>query len=313
MNKRKMHAVIFLNNYWEWSGGMLQYLAWANNSKPDDPSTGIEWNELMTRVSEYYSNKKANDLYRNYIKMLVNRENKFTGKKYKDDNTIMSWELANEPRGGEGRTNSKKKVIFQKWVDQTAGYIHSLDENHLVTTGSEGAIGCKGNYELYKKSHSFKNIDYLVFHLWPNNWDWFKPDSVERTFDSSVKKSIDYINKHIQVARQLKKPLVMEEFGFRRDSLKYSANSTVELRDKYFAVILKLISDSISQNAPFSGVNFWGWSGEGRPKHPGGVWLKGDDYIIEPPFEAQGINSVYDSDSGTIEILKRFAKKISSQ
>jgi len=31
MNKRNMHAVIFLNNFWTWSGGMQQYESWFSS------------------------------------------------------------------------------------------------------------------------------------------------------------------------------------------------------------------------------------------------------------------------------------------
>ena len=30
LGKRGMHAVIYLNNFWEWSGGMGTYLYWTN-------------------------------------------------------------------------------------------------------------------------------------------------------------------------------------------------------------------------------------------------------------------------------------------
>lgn len=33
MQKRNMHAVIILNNYWEWSGGMVVYNEWAGGKK----------------------------------------------------------------------------------------------------------------------------------------------------------------------------------------------------------------------------------------------------------------------------------------
>jgi len=38
MGKRKMKAVIFLSNNWEWSGGFQQYLIW-NNLVPKDQET----------------------------------------------------------------------------------------------------------------------------------------------------------------------------------------------------------------------------------------------------------------------------------
>ena len=33
MGKRQMHAVLYFNNSWEWSGGYGQYLEWAGEGK----------------------------------------------------------------------------------------------------------------------------------------------------------------------------------------------------------------------------------------------------------------------------------------
>src|SRR5690606_15273631 len=33
MAKRDMKAVVFLNNFWEWSGGMATYLSWVNGGE----------------------------------------------------------------------------------------------------------------------------------------------------------------------------------------------------------------------------------------------------------------------------------------
>jgi len=39
MNRRNMRAVMTLNNYWHWSGGMAQYVAWAEGASiPYPPS-----------------------------------------------------------------------------------------------------------------------------------------------------------------------------------------------------------------------------------------------------------------------------------
>ena len=126
----------FLNNYWEWSGGMSQYNAWINDGKavdPEDPTYG--WGEFMRLSATFYTNEKANQYFRNYIEKIITRKNKFNDLYYYEDPTIMAWQLANEPRpwgSGEQIDN------YYKWIDSTAAFIHSLDPNHLVTTGNEG-------------------------------------------------------------------------------------------------------------------------------------------------------------------------------
>ena len=49
------------------------------------------------------------------------------------------------------------------------------------------------------------------------------------------------------------------------------------------------------------------WSGEGRPPADGSSWKMGDDFTGDPPSEAQGANSIFDTDISTLEVLRRHA------
>ena len=100
MAKRHMHAVLYLNNYWEWSGGMAQYMVWATGNEgadPEDPQKG--YGGFMDFSAKFYSTPEAVRLYYNYVKKIVTRKNSFNGRRYYDDPTIMSWQLANEFSG----------------------------------------------------------------------------------------------------------------------------------------------------------------------------------------------------------------------
>jgi len=102
MAKRDMKAVIFLNNFWEWSGGMVTYLSWVNGGEYinlGDPAH--PWPEFALFSAQFYSNADAQALFRKYVAQIVGRRNTITGEEYADDPTIMSWQLANEPRPGD--------------------------------------------------------------------------------------------------------------------------------------------------------------------------------------------------------------------
>ncbi|NJO70159.1 MAG: hypothetical protein HC830_13535 [Bacteroidetes bacterium] len=73
MGKRKIYGVLFLNNFWQWSGGMSQYVSWTDGSEMIDPTQG-DWNKFYDYTSSFYANQKANELWRQYIQMLVNRK-----------------------------------------------------------------------------------------------------------------------------------------------------------------------------------------------------------------------------------------------
>lgn len=308
MKERKMHAVLFLNNYWEWSGGMSQYNAWVNRIRAVDPEdTTYGWGEFMRLSATFYSNEKANQYFRNYVEKIITRKNKFNDLYYYEDPTIMAWQLANEPRPwGQGEQIEN----YYKWVDSTAAFIHSLDPNHLVSTGNEGTMGSLTSEEYYLTAHSSRFIDYLTFHLWIKNWGWFNAKKIDDTYPTAKEKATAYINKHIEFAREVGKPIALEEFGIARDFEDYSPLSKTEARDDYFNTVFALVDDSASAGAPIAGTNFWTWGGYGRAQHTDFKWRAGDEFTGDPPQEPQGLNSVFDSDSSTLKIIQKYAEKM---
>ena len=305
MGKRDMKAVVFLNNFWEWSGGMSMYQSWYSDKAAIDPSGG-EWTAFMRFSAEFYSNEEANSLYRDYIKTLIQRENTITGLKYSEDQSIMAWQLANEPRPGQGEESMSNVPAYVEWIDSTAAFIKSLDQNHLVSTGSEGDFGSLNSMDVYVDAHDTPNIDYLTFHMWAKNWMWIDPSNMEGTIDSAVINATDYIDRHVEIADSLNKPIVMEEFGFPRDDESYAPNSPVTFRDEYY----KMVFSKVEQYDAFAGSNFWSWGGVGEALNQDYWWQPGDPFTGDPPQEPQGLNSVFATDSTTLEIIKEHAERL---
>jgi hypothetical protein len=132
------------------------------------------------------------------------------------------------------------------------------------------------------------------------------------TYPNALANARNYINQHISIARQLNKPLTMEEFGLPRDNMKYNPGSAATYRDNYYAALLKLIYDSSAAGAPIAGSNFWGWGGEGRSPNSDFTWRTGNPFVCDPPMEKQGLNSVFDVDSSTIKVLKDHSLQMAS-
>ena len=310
MAKRKMKAVLYLTNYWEWSGGMSRYIAWTDSTRSIDPEKD-GWSSYMNFCASFYTNTKANALFHRYIAMLTKRKNTINGRLYADDPTIMAWQLANEPRPGSSMERASSMIpAFITWVDETAGYIKSLDTNHLVSSGSEGSIGCLERMDVYRSVHESKNIDYLTFHCWALNWKWYNPLYPDSTLPLSESNACNYINSHIECARLLHKPVVMEEFGIGRDSGSFSLSAPTTVRDRYYRRIFSIVYDSARAGSPISGCNFWAWGGEGRTTRTDFMWKPGDSFVGDPPQEPQGLNSVFDTDISTLTIIKSFARNM---
>lgn len=307
MKKRNMTAVVCLNNFWPWSGGFAQYFLWAkkNESIPyPPPAENGDWRTYQQYAAQFYSNEKAKKWFSNHIKKVINRENSISKIPYKNDPTIMAWQLANEP---EGCNNVEH---YRKWIHETAKFIKSLDSNHLVSIGSEGNTPSPLNGTNFEIDHQSKYIDYCTFHLWVQNWGWFDPYKAKETYPEALEKATNYIDEHVKIAQKLNKPIVLEEFGISRDENSYASNSSIKVRDEYYAFIFDKIYN-LSKTVPeVSGVNFWAWGGEGRPSQPMSVWKAGDDLIGDPPHEFQGWYSVYDTDKETQNIISEFALKL---
>lgn len=305
MDKRGMKAVVFLNNYWEWSGGMSTYQGWYTDQEVIDPADG-DWPAFMDFSASFYTNKTANDAWKKYIAALIQRENTVTGKPYFEDPAIMAWQLANEPRPGQGEITTQKVTAYLNWIEETAAFIKNLDPNHLVSTGSEGEMGSLNSMDIFVDAHDTENIDYLTFHMWAKNWSWIDPYDMENTYQQALDNAAKYIESHVAVADSLNKPIVMEEFGFPRDGESYERNSPVKYRDLYY----EMVFSKVEQYQAFAGSNFWSWGGFGEARHDNFWWQPGDPFTGDPPQEPQGLNSVFADDSTTLDIIKKHAENL---
>ncbi len=302
MSKRKMKAVLCLGNSWQWSGGFAQYHSWTTDKPIPYPTDESKYDDFMKFTSKFYKNEKALKLYYDFVHFIVTRKNTISKIKYKNDPTIMAWQLANEPY-------AMKTKDYLKWIKKTSTLIKSLDQNHLVCLGSEGM----SNYPEYTKNdvfrdNAFENIDYITIHAWPQNWNWYDPRDTA-SFQNAINKTKDYIHTHLAAAIKLNKPMVLEEFGLARDYASYSKTSSTFFRDQYFTEILELFVRYCKRKVPFCGINFWAWGGRGNPRQDGAFWKLDDDYCGDPPHEPQGWYSIYTSDRSTLKIIRGFAQR----
>lgn len=308
--KRDMTVVLYLNNFWQWSGGMTQYMSWIDGQPVQDPNVTKDWNGFMAKSASFYQSEKANLEFRKTIDKIVSRVNTLNGKAYKDDPVIMSWQLANEPRPGNDQVTKEEKKIYVNWIKNTTDYIRSLDQHHLISTGSEGLWGSARDKQLFFDAHNLPNVNYLTYHMWVRNWSWFDQYKPKETWDTAWKKGQEYLNSHIDWANQMKKPIVLEEFGLDRDLGSYDIKATTHYRDKFYQHVFDLLLPRMQKGEAIAGYNFWAWNGSGRTSRPNYWWQEGDDLMGDPPQEQQGMYGVFDSDKSTINIISKFNRAI---
>jgi len=127
MGRRNIRTVLYLTNFWEWSGGMMTYLYWTNGRRyvnMNDPAH--PWPEFPDMSSEFYGHAAAVRMFDDYVRAVVSRRNSVTGQLYRDDPTILSWQLANEPRpGGSSAAGRNHMKAYLAWIGGTARLIKS--------------------------------------------------------------------------------------------------------------------------------------------------------------------------------------------
>lgn len=297
--KRGMKAILYFNNAWEWSGGYGTYLEWTTGKKCPIPSVD-GWPTYMDYVSDFVLNDEAIKLSLNHIRNIVTRKNSITGKPYKESSALMAWEVANEPRCFVNDSLHKAKLV--DFIDKSSRLIKNLDPNHLVTTGSEGKHGCEYDLDLFTKIHTVPCIDYCCVHIWPYNWSWIrdKKDSINALTQA-------YIEEAYELMRPYGRPVVLEEFGYPRDEMKFAAGTPTSERDAYFKYVFGIIRDS----GKIAGCNIWGWGGTADVKHL--MWQRWDDYVGDPAQEEQGLNSIFAKDKSTLKLIRQFARQLKKQ
>ncbi len=126
--KEGIKLILPLVNNWTAFGGIDQYVRWANGQYHDD----------------FFTDPQIKQWYQDWVSHLLNRTNTITGVKYKDDPTIMAWELGNELQcssaGPYPPSANCGSDIMVTWADEMSQYVRSIDANHLIGFGGEGFL-----------------------------------------------------------------------------------------------------------------------------------------------------------------------------
>lgn len=110
----------FVNTAWIAVWGATSYYAtWANE-------TGGS--------SEFFYSSAQRALFKAMIERVLTRNSTVTGKLYSQEEAVLAWELGNELHDPKFSQALPPPV---EWTQDIAGYIKSLDQNHLVIDGGQ--------------------------------------------------------------------------------------------------------------------------------------------------------------------------------
>ncbi|MFF7851172.1 carbohydrate binding domain-containing protein [Streptomyces sp. NPDC007910] len=90
--------------------------------------TMAKWLGLKDQ-KDFYTDPRAKAAYKDYVRHVLNHVNPHTGLAYKDDPTIMSWELGNELND-----------MTPAWVDEMGAYVGRLAPRQLISAGRQQGV-----------------------------------------------------------------------------------------------------------------------------------------------------------------------------
>ena len=195
--RRGLRLVVPLTNNWNDFGGMNQYVTWFKAANHDD----------------FYTNAEIRAAYKSYVRHFINRRNRYTGIRNRNEPAIMTWELANEPRCPSDKTGR----TLLRWADEMSRFFKQQAPRQLIAVGDEGFFGLAGDPDYpYSNTEGVRwpalvrlpAIDYGTAHLYPDAWGKEEKDEW----------GAQWIRDHIRVARRIGKPFVLEEFGLKDES-----------------------------------------------------------------------------------------------
>lgn len=256
--KYGIKMILSLVNSYDSFGGRKQYVQWAR-----------EQGHPVGSDDEFFTNPVVKGFYKNHIKTVLTRVNTITGVAYKDDPTIMAWELMNEPRCQSdlsGRT-------IQSWITEMAAHVKSIDGNHLLEAGLEGFYGASSpsrgavnpsGYQLgtdFIANNQAPGIDFATVHSYPDQWLPSLDAQSQLRFLGS------WLDAHIADAQAvLRKPLLVAEFGKSRKDRGYSSDQ----RDALFGAVYAKVYNSARAGGPAAGALFWQLMAEGMDSYGDG-------------------------------------------
>ncbi|XP_022005302.1 mannan endo-1,4-beta-mannosidase 1 [Helianthus annuus] len=264
-----------VNNFNDY-GGKGQYVQWAR-----------ERGQKMQNEDSFFTNPMVKGFFKNHIKTVLTRRNTITGVMYKDDPTIMAWELMNEPRCPADVSGA----TVQNWISEMACYLKSIDANHLLEVGLEGFYGASSFQKNPNNSphetdfianNQIREVDFATVHSYPDQWLPNRNNVAQLEFLQQ------WIYDHIVDAQEvLKKPVIFAEFGKSWKQPGYNVSQKNQLYNMVYTWIYRSASGGVA-----SGGLFWQQLVEGMDSYKDGY-----EVILTEP-------------SSTVRLITQQAKKL---
>jgi mannan endo-1,4-beta-mannosidase len=173
--KRHLKLVLGFLDFWAFTGGVQQMRAWYGS---------------QDKNNFFFSDPRTKRDYRTWVEHVLRRVNPLTGVAYRDDPTIMAWELMNEG-------NASPESLRLAWTAEMTAFVKSVDRKHLVSSGNANVIEKLSDLTI-------PSVDFGTWHGYP------------LYYKLTVRQFDDMITEYCRIAGRARKPVLLEEFGYAR-------------------------------------------------------------------------------------------------
>ena len=173
--KRNLKLILSLLDFWGYGGGAQQISAWYGSAD---------------KYTFFAADARTRQDYKDWVRHVLTHVNSLTGVAYKDDPTIMAWDLMNEP-------DIHPISLMVDWVAEMSVYVKSIDPVHLVASGRASMREPFAELDI-------PTVDFATWHGYPS----YEHMSHE-AFNA-------LIAKNCAIAKEYHKPMLLEEFGVPR-------------------------------------------------------------------------------------------------
>lgn len=116
-----------------------------------------------TEIDDFFEHEGCIELYKEWVHELLTRENHLTGVEYRNDPTIMQWELGNELQWEAGWEREAGPSL-RPWIEEVGPYVQEvMNGNQLLTTGVHGWPAGRNDF---LDDHAPDSITVCSVHWW---------------------------------------------------------------------------------------------------------------------------------------------------
>lgn len=170
--KRGLKLIVAFMDFWGYAGGAQQVSAWYGSHD---------------KYTFFASDPRTRRDYKAWVAHVLARRNPLTGRDYRDEPTIMAWDLMNEP-------DIHPISLLVDWVSEMSAYVKSLDSAHLVTTGRANI------------AEPFADLDVATIDF----GTWHGYATYEKLSNDAFR---DLALSNCALSAEFGKPIILEEFG----------------------------------------------------------------------------------------------------